>query len=411
MKNAFLGIVIHGKKLGRTIGFPTANVALGKGLIEDGVYSLKITFDNSEYLGVGTYRESIELFEAHIFEFDRDIYDKNIEIHIIKKIRNNKKFESITDLKNQIEQDSQEARKIILLPTLDEIVLRTLNLYTSKKDIQPINLQKFQTPIVVGSGNGYYTGRILFRNLGAFFATESEIEQKLSNIPSITDVVVISASGEKHAPIILDTAKKYQKNTFLISSSEQSSGRTKADDSLVMPKIEEPYTYNTSTYFGYIFAENPTLDLAALKTFITKTLEETLSTIDFIQYKSFFIVLPDEFVLLREMLEIKFIELFGRKIARDVFTYEQMKHATTVVTDDNELFLCFGNTTGIQYGKNQVDLPIFDRTSYAAMMMAGYYLVGKIQIAFPPYFMESIQEYCTKAKTQSGFTISAIVKV
>lgn len=228
---------------------------------------------------------------------------------------------------------------------------------------------------MVGSGNGYYTGRILFRNLGAFFATESEIEQKLSNIPSITDVVVISASGEKHAPIILDTAKKYQKNTFLISSSEQSSGRTKADDSLVMPKIEEPYTYNTSTYFGYIFAENPTLDLAALKTFITKTLEETLSTIDFIQYKSFFIVLPDEFVLLREMLEIKFIELFGRKIARDVFTYEQMKHATTVVTDDNELFLCFGNTTGIQYGKNQVDLPIFDRTSYAAMMMAGYYLV------------------------------------
>jgi len=186
---------------------------------------------------------------------------------------------------------------------------------------------------------------------------------------------VISASGEKHAPIILDTAKKYQKNTFLISSSEQSSGRTKADDSLVMPKIEEPYTYNTSTYFGYIFAENPTLDLESLKTFITSTLNDSISTIDFTQYKSFFIVLPDEFVLLREMLEIKFIELFGRKIARDVFTYEQMKHATTVVSDDNELFLCFGNMTGIQYGKNQVNLPIFDRENYGAMMLVGYYLI------------------------------------
>lgn len=407
----FSGIVIHGKKLGRTIGFPTANIELKKWTIEDGVYSFKIKFDKSEYLWVWTYREFLELFEAHIFEFDSDIYDQIIKIHIIKKIRDNKKFESMSELKNQIEQDSQEAKKIILLPTLDTIVLQTIDLYKSKKDIQPINLQKFQTPIVVGSGNGYYTGRILFRNLGAFFATESEIEQKLSNIPSITDVVVISASGEKHAPIILDTAKKYRKNTFLISSSEQSSGRTKANDSLAMPKIEEPYTYNTSTYFGYIFAENPTLDLDALKKFITSTLEETISTIHFTEYKSFFIVLPDEFVLLREMLEIKFIELFGRKIARDVFTYEQMKHATTVVADDNELFLCFGNTTGIQYGKNQVDLPMFDRASYAAMMMVGYYLIWKIQTAFPPYFMESIQDYCIRAKTQSGFNISPIVPV
>ena len=187
--------------------------------------------------------------------------------------------------------------------------------------------------------------------------------------------MVISASGEKHAPIILDIAKKYQKNTFLISSSEKSSGRSKTDDSLVMPKIQEPYTYNTSTYFGYIFTENPTLDLEALKIFITNTLEEKISDIDFTKYKSFFIVLPNEFVLLREMLEIKFIELFGRKIARDVFTYEQMKHATTVVPDEDELFLCFGNTTGIQYGKNQVNLPIFDNEHYSSMMLVGYYLV------------------------------------
>lgn len=317
----------------------------------------------------------MELFEAHIFEFDSDIYGENIEIRILKKIRNNKKFDSMTKLQNQIQQDVNEAKQITLLPTLDEIVLQTIDLYKSKKDIQPIDLQKFQTPIVVGSGNGYYTGRILFRNLGAFFATESEIEQKLKNIPSITDVVVISASGEKHAPIILDIAKKYQKNTFLISSSEKSSGRSKTDDSLVMPKIQEPYTYNTSTYFGYIFTENPTLNLEALKIFITNTLEEKISDIDFTKYKSFFIVLPDEFVLLREMLEIKFIELFGRKIARDVFTYEQMKHATTVVPDIDELFICFGNTTGIQYGKNQVNLPIFDSEHYSSMMLVGYYLV------------------------------------
>lgn len=41
------------------------------------------------------------------------------------------------------------------------------------------------------------------------------------------------------------------------------------------------------------------------------------------------------------MLETKFIELFGRKVARDVFSYEQMRHATTVVQDKEELFICF----------------------------------------------------------------------
>ncbi len=147
-------------------------------------------------------------------------------------------------------------------------------------------------------------------------------------------MVVVSASGEKHAPIILNAAKKYNKNTFLISSSEKSSGREIADMSIVMPKIEEPYTYNTSTYFGYMLAEDPSLDLHALETFITGTLQEQIQKIDFTKYNSFCIVIPDQFVLMREMFETKFIELFGRKVARDVFSYEQMKHATTVVREE-----------------------------------------------------------------------------
>ena len=298
-----------------------------------------------------------------------------------------------------------------MLPTLDTIVLDTIDLFKNQKNLPKLDLSSFRTPLVVWSGNGYYTGRILFRNLGAFFATESEIESKLEHISSITDVVVISASGEKHAPIILDAAKKHQKNTLLISSSQSSSGRDIADTSIIMPKIAEPYTYNTSTYFGYILAEDPTIDLAQLREFITNTLENELSKIDFSQYTGFCIVVPDQFVLLREMLEVKFIELFGRKLGRDVFSYEQMKHATTVVKDPKELFICFGNNSGIRYGDNQINLPIFDTEHYSAMMLVGYYTIGKIQVAFPPYFMESIEQYCIDAKTQSGFTISPMVGV
>lgn len=296
-------------------------------------------------------------------------------------------------------------------PTLDEIVLDTVMLYKERGNLPKIDLSQFRTPLVVGSGNGYYTGRILFRNSPAYFAVEAEVEKKLENIPSITDIVVVSASGEKHAPIILEAAKKHGKNTFLISSSEKSRGREVADESVIMPKIREPYTYNTSTYFGYMFAEDPSLDLSKFESFLRGEYDTILRNIPFEKYKSFFIVLPDAFILLREMVEVKFIELFGRKVARDIFTYEQMKHATTVVQDEEELFLCFGNEKDIVYGQNQINLPIFDSSSYAAMMLVAYYLVGKIQTALPPYFMDSIEDYCSRAKLQSGFNISSWVEV
>lgn len=45
------------------------------------------------------------------------------------------------------------------------------------------------------------------------------------------------------------------------------------------------------------------------------------------------------------------------------------------------------------------------------MMLVGYYLVGKIQSALPPYFMDSIEEYCIRAKAQSGFDIKSWVEV
>ena len=398
-------------------------------------------------------------------------------------------------------------------PSLSRIVLETIDLYSSHTDLPRIDLTQFHTPLVVGSNNGYSTGRILFRNTPAYFAVESEVDSKLENIPSITDVVIVSASGEKHAPIILEAAKRHGKRTFLISSSEESTGRSMADRSIIMPKIREPYTYNTSTYFGYMLAETPDIDLVKLREFLTGELSHALSfrtewnevrnparnhtsllsfsegesdsvitswarnfsvsedseqdvptrgilpishsldmtdsshlsfraeavaevekshsdedlptrgiltistsvemtgSIDFSQFSSFFLVIPDEFVLLREMFEVKFIELFGRKVARDIFSYEQMKHATTVVQDSGELFLCFGNDTWVVYGEHQINLPIFDTKWYAAMMLVGYYVIGLIQESLPPYFADSIEDYCVRAKALSGFDIKAWVEV
>lgn len=108
---SFSGIVIHGKELGRTIGYPTANIALAPWLVEDGVYVLSVTVRDREYRGVGTYREDITLFEAHIFDFDADIYDETISISLLRKIRDNRKFDSFAELKKQIDRDAEEARR------------------------------------------------------------------------------------------------------------------------------------------------------------------------------------------------------------------------------------------------------------------------------------------------------------
>ncbi len=136
-----------------------------------------------------------------------------------------------------------------------------------------------------------------------------------------------------------------------------------------------------------------------------QNLEKNLENFDFSRFSSFFVVIPNEFALLKNMIETKFIELFGRKVARDVATFEQIKHAMTVIPDDNELFVVFENEKNQQFGKNQLDLPIFDRENYGPMMLGAYFTVGKIQRALPNYFMENIAQYCEN----SEYSISPLV--
>lgn len=107
---SFSWTVIHGKKLGRTIGYPTANIELAPWLVEDGVYALKIEFDDTTYAGMWTYRENITLFEAHVFDFSWDLYEKTLIITIVWKIRDNRKFESLDELKMQIQKDQETAK-------------------------------------------------------------------------------------------------------------------------------------------------------------------------------------------------------------------------------------------------------------------------------------------------------------
>lgn len=104
--------VIHGKKLGRSIWIPTANISFESENISAGVYACNISVDAKIYFWVGTYLPEKKLFEVHIFEFSQDIYWKNIEIILLESIRENRKFESLESLKTQIQRDISTSREL-----------------------------------------------------------------------------------------------------------------------------------------------------------------------------------------------------------------------------------------------------------------------------------------------------------
>lgn len=106
------GRVRHGDKKGRTIGFPTANIALDRKVSPvQGVFAVEVTLDGKAYQGVANIGKRptvnghrIQL-EIHLFEFSGDIYGKCLDTRVLTKIRDEQKFDSFDLLKQQIERD------------------------------------------------------------------------------------------------------------------------------------------------------------------------------------------------------------------------------------------------------------------------------------------------------------------
>lgn len=115
------GFVVEGNKLGRKLGYPTANVnphSPYKLIPGDGVYAVHIELENVLYkamLNVGVRptidsANSVKFIEAHIFDVDFNLYGKQVIIHFRKRIRDEMKFSDLEGLKNQLQKDESEIR-------------------------------------------------------------------------------------------------------------------------------------------------------------------------------------------------------------------------------------------------------------------------------------------------------------
>lgn len=113
------GKIAHGDKRGRIIGCPTANIHLHRKVVPlSGVFAVEMTgIDPSPIPGVANVGtrptvagETRTLLEVHLLDFDRDIYGKNVEVYFLHKFREEKRFDSFEELKDQIQKDIVDAK-------------------------------------------------------------------------------------------------------------------------------------------------------------------------------------------------------------------------------------------------------------------------------------------------------------
>ncbi|MBX2966187.1 MAG: bifunctional riboflavin kinase/FAD synthetase [Cyclobacteriaceae bacterium] len=114
------GRVIKGDRLGRLIGFPTANIDIDtqyKLIPMDGIYAVTATYEGQTYQGmlyIG-YRPTVggahKSIEVNIFDFDKDIYGEALTIKFLSMIRSDMKFNDLEDMKAQLHRDKEEALK------------------------------------------------------------------------------------------------------------------------------------------------------------------------------------------------------------------------------------------------------------------------------------------------------------
>lgn len=116
------GTVVEGKQIGSQLGFPTANINVAeefKLIPKDGSYAVRAKVGNEWYKGMlnvgirptvgGLHR----VIETHLFDFDQQIYDQRIQIEFVKHLRDEKKFDSLEELKTQLKKDKTTSIQLL----------------------------------------------------------------------------------------------------------------------------------------------------------------------------------------------------------------------------------------------------------------------------------------------------------
>lgn len=304
------------------------------------------------------------------------------------------------------------ARKVLTtftlenIPTLDVAVLGALELLNEES--VPAVLPVEGHHIVLGSGNALATGKLLF-GASVVYGNESNFKAALNGASTFSTVTLISASGGKTSLPMVSTALATGAEVRLLTTTKEAPAANELSPKnvVIFPKNREPYTYNTSTYMSMLagVSEEVYDDVSTAAKEVKKSLPQQLDV-----YEAFLFIVPDEYAPLCTMIRTKFDEIFGGTLTGRAFTVSEMKHAKSVVTSGDELFISVG-TANTTYGlpKNRASLTLPSQAGALSVMALTYTAVGLIQQAKPDRFSKALPEYCEKASEQFGHTIEPIV--
>ena len=121
------GHVVYGQQLGRKLGYPTANIRLGRRTSPiNGIFAVRVhgvsagALPGVASLGVRPTVNGVEpLLEAHLFDFDGDLYGRRIDVEFVAKLRDEEKFSTLEAMVEQIDLDAAEARQLLAVPQPD----------------------------------------------------------------------------------------------------------------------------------------------------------------------------------------------------------------------------------------------------------------------------------------------------
>jgi len=273
---------------------------------------------------------------------------------------------------------------------LSEVVIDALQFHAGSTS-PSLNLNQNESLFVFGSGNALPTGKVIFANYPAIFSDETNFKETIRKFPNTKKCVVVSASGEKHAPIMIDFLLNKSYDVHLITCSRRSSSAdiTPRKNVFFCDFIDEPYTYNVSTYIGMMrFVDN--MNLLSLSNYLSSEIAQFANYLE--KSKSYYFILPDQMSAIAQMVVTKLDEIFGSTLCGRCYTLSQTVHAKTVISNTDELFISLGLNNNV-IGTNKLNIPMKDYWSYIGFVSVAYYIVGCIQKFKGQKFFEYIESY------------------
>jgi riboflavin kinase/FMN adenylyltransferase len=123
-----MGEVVHGEKIGRTLGYPTANLVVpAETPLKQGIYAVRVGVDGLVHDGVASFgrrpqfhQDAPPLLESYLFDFSGDLYGKDIAVEFVAYLRPEQRFDGVDGLIAQMDRDSAEARRVLAEPVQPE---------------------------------------------------------------------------------------------------------------------------------------------------------------------------------------------------------------------------------------------------------------------------------------------------